>query len=268
MRQAATLLLLVFSAGWASAQSGFAPLVSGILEPARKVEIRTSVNGRIETLPHAEGEDVQTGAVLVTVDARVQRARVGFARVAAEGGGAVSRAKTALEQAEALHKRVTSASAKGAAHSWEVIETEQGIELARADLAIAAENLAQARQQLELEEATLEEFSIRAPFPATVLQIFSELGETIDTQTVIMEIGNLDRLIATVFVPAEWAPDLSQGDMVDVALEANPSEMLPMRVQVVDPRVDPASRTVRVVLELENRNREILVGSSVTLQQP
>lgn len=267
MRPVAALILYLAGAVAALAQSDFVAPVTGILEPARAVEIRTSVNGRIEALPFDEGQNVSKGDMLVTIDARVQKARVDFARVAAEGTGAVLRAETALAQAEALRDRVASAREKGAANAWEVLQTEQAVELANADLMIARENQAQARRQMELEQATLDEFSITAPFAATVLQIFGEVGETIDTQSVIMEIGDLDQLKATAFLPADWSADLAPGAEVEVLLDTRPARRLAMVIQVVDPRIDPASQTVRVVLGYDNRDREALVGTAVTVQR-
>lgn len=268
MRYLSALGFLLATTFAAVAQSEFVAPVTGILEPAHQVEIRTSVNGRIESLPFEEGQDVTEGQVLVTIDARVQQARVAFARIAAEGTGAVSRAETALDQAEALRDRVASARTKGAAHAWEVLQTEQAVELAEADLMIAQENLAQARRQLELEQATLDEFSITAPFAATVLQISAELGETIDTQSVIMEIGDLDLLNATTFMPVNWADGIEQGQALDVMLDTTPPRPLRMEVLVVDPRIDPASQTIRVVLGYDNQDRDAMVGTSVTVQKP
>jgi membrane fusion protein (multidrug efflux system) len=268
MKTLLTLFFLAASTLGVHAQSNFDGGVSAILEPAQKVEIRTSVSGRVMTLPLGEGQEIAQGEILASIDARVQKARVAFARVAADGIGALLRVDAALAQAQALRDRVKSARAKGAALAWEVVQTEHAIELARADQLIARENSAQAKAQLELEIATLEEFSIKAPFPGTVLQIFAELGETVDTQSVILEIGHLDRLSATAFVPAAWANDFSQGQTISVTLNTLPEKDREMEVLVVDPRIDSASQTVRVVLELENQDRDILAGTSVTVRRP
>ncbi len=261
-------LILGLLGGAAQAQSDLFSSVSAILEPVSRVDIRTAVNGRIETIDPDEGAEVTQGDVLVSIDARVQKARVAFAQVAADGTGGVARAETALAQAQALLERVLSARKKGAAQAWEVTQTEQAVALAAADLEIAKETKEQSKSQLALELATLEEFLIRAPFPATVLQVFSEPGETIDTQTVIMEIGQLDRLKATAFVPVSWLQTLKAGALLDVTLETQPRQDVQMQVVVIDPRVDPASQTIRVVLELDNTSRDIRVGTSVTVQKP
>lgn len=268
MKVVFTSLLMALVPLVSMAQTVFSDSVTAILEPVQKVEIRTAVNGRIEALPVAEGATVSKGDVLVVMDSNVQRARVDFAKISAESDGAILRAQTVLAQAEALRDRVQTARSKGAAQAWEVTQTEQAVELAQADLILAKEARDQAVAQLDLEQATLDEFSIRAPFSATVLQKAAETGETIDTQAVIMEIGNLDRLKATAFVPVAWVDGFSPDRAVSAVLDDAGATEVSLEFILADQRIDPASRTVRVVFELDNSDRSVLAGTSVVISRP
>lgn len=259
---------MALAAGPVFAQSDLSISVTALAEPIQYVDIRSAVNGRVDKLQAREGEIVSQEAQLGAIDASVQTARVAFARVAAEGKGSLLRAQTALAQAEALLVRVRAAKAKGAAQLWEVEQTEQGVALAEADVLIASELAAQSLAQLRLEVATLDEFSFRAPFDGTVLEVFVEVGETIDTQTVIMSLGKLDRLKATAFVPVDWVETLRVGDVMRARLGTTPSRDVEMTVSVIDPRVDPVSQTVRTVLEIDNSDRSILVGTSLEIGAP
>lgn len=256
------IALLCCLAGSVSAQDS----VSAILEPAQEVDIRTSVAGRIAVLDVGEGAQVATGAQLLAIDSSVQQARVELARIAAEATGSIERAGIALKQAVALQDRVARARERGAAQAWEVTQTQQNVELAEADLMIARETQARAVAQLELEQATLGEFEMDAPFPATVLEVFVEAGETVDTQTVLMTIGRLDDLRATAFVPLDWTSELSAGDEVSVTLDDGGQR--DATLDFIDPRVDAASRTVRVTLAIPNTDGALRVGTGLVLGRP
>lgn len=241
--------------------------VSAILEPVQLIELKPSVAGRLAQLDVEEGDGLAQGAVLAAMDARVQEARVSLAQIAAAASGQADRAQIVVEQAEQLVARITKARQRGAAQVWEVRQAEQSLALARADVRVAAESATQLGAQLALEQATLSEFVMQAPFNGTVLQIMVEPGEIIGVDKTVMEFGNLSRLSATAFLPVDWAQSLSTGDTVAAALAGSERADLKLTVTSIDPRIDPASRSVRVRLEIENPDRQIFAGTAIQLQR-
>ncbi len=256
-----TSLFLALSTTFAAAQA-----VSAVLEPVRFVEITSAVAGRISDLSVAEGQDVTEGTPLARIDASVQEARVALSRIAAEAQGATQRAAIVVAQAESLAKRVRAARAKGAAQAWEVTQVTQALELAKADQQIAVEAAAQLEAQLALEDATLSEFAMSAPFDGTVLEVMVEQGQIIDTQTIALAFGNLDRLSATAFLPVSWVTSLNVGEPLPATLE-NSNRRVDARVTAIDPRIDPASQSVRVKVEIANPDRRVFAGSVLLLEQ-
>lgn len=240
--------------------------VTAVLEPAQMVELRASVAGRIETLSVAEGDRLPQGAPLASIDARVQAARLALAQIAAEATGAQARAQIVVDQAAAHLHRIQAARTKGAAKAWEVTQAEQALALAQADAQIAADQVAQLAAQQALEEATLREFYMTAPFDGTVLQILVEPGEIVALDTPILEFGHLARLTATAFVPEAWARAMAPGDRIAATTPAG--ARLTCTVQSIDPRIDPASRSVRVKLGVENGDRGLYAGTAIQLTRP
>ncbi|MEM8774331.1 MAG: efflux RND transporter periplasmic adaptor subunit [Pseudomonadota bacterium] len=261
LRFAFTLLCAV-SPAFAVGQS-----ISAVLEPVQLVEIKSSVAGRLEEVAVREGQDVAEGTVLAGIDSRVQQARLRLAKSAAEATGSEERADIVVEQAKSLFERVEIARQKGAAQAWEIHQSEQAIMLAQADRKIAKETADQLKQQYQLELATLEEFSMKAPFDGTVLHVLVEKGEIIDTQVTVLEFGNLDRLKATAFVPIDWLQDVEVGRSLVASIGLEPNK-IEAKIVSIDPRVDPASQSVRVRFELENPDRALLVGTSIQLSRP
>ncbi|MEL6644209.1 MAG: efflux RND transporter periplasmic adaptor subunit [Pseudomonadota bacterium] len=240
--------------------------VTAVLEPARIVELRSTVNGRVAEIGVRDGDVVAAGDRLAAIDARVQEARVALARVVAEAEGAMVRARQVLTQAETRRDRIVGARDRGAAQDWEVVAAEQAVAIAAADLDVVRDDLARREAELALEQATLAEFVLAAPFDATVLEVFVETGAIVDTATTFLEIGTLDRLTATAFLPVDWLPGLERGGDLSATTEFGGD--VTARIDAIDPRVDPASRTVRVVLMLENADGALLPGTTLEIGAP
>lgn len=254
-------LALAVWATQAAAQS-----VTAVLEPAQLADIRSTVAGRITEIAVSEGDRVAIGTVLVQMDSAVQQARVALAKQAAGARGQLQRAAATVDQAEAFATRVRQARARGAAQAWEVTAAEQAVLIAEAEFVIAQEAQSNAAGQLAMEEATLAEFGLRAPFDGTVLEIFKEPGEIIDTQEVVITFGHLRTLQATAFVPVEGFGTLEPGKTLRAIVDdgRRATEQI-VTVDVVDPRIDPASQTVRVTMTLPNGDLSIAPGATLVL---
>jgi RND family efflux transporter MFP subunit len=244
----------------------FADTVTAVLEPSRFAELRTTVNGRISDLLAREGGKVTEGEILASVDAAVQVARVQLFEVIAEADGAKARAEQLLEQTKTRQERIQSAFDKGAAQEWETRAAAQAVAVAEADLQVALDDLDRRKAELALEAATLDEFRLVAPFDATILEVFVENGETVDTDSIIMAVGTLSTLAATAFVPVEWLDAISVDDSLSATLDDGAS--VDALVAAIDPRMDPASRTVRITLEIANPDANYLVGTALTVAAP
>lgn len=263
MRLVCVFLLSILSATQASAQN-----VSAILEPAHLVALKPSVAGRVSEIKVQEGDVVDAFAHLAQLDARVQVARVVLAERAAAATGPQNRANIVIQQAQTRLDRIRNARSKGAAQPWEVQQAEQTLALAQADAQVAAENAARLKAQQELEERTLQAFSLLSPFQGTVLQILAQPGEIVGPDTPILEIADLAQLKATAFVPENWARNLTVGETLPARLLRNPPIALDARIAAIDPRIDPASRSVRVSLEIKNPEGSIQPGSAIELSAP
>lgn len=241
--------------------------VTATLEPSQYVEVRAAVSGRLSQLTGEEGARVATGDVLAAIDASVQAARVRLAEAAASATGSTLRGERALAMAETARDRIVEARERGVAQDWEVERSEQTVALAEADLQMVRDELELNLGQLAMERAMLEEFRVRAPFDGTVLQVFRENGEIVDTQSVLLQVGNLATLKATAFVPVDRLAGLAPGSSIEGVLDIG-GDRVDALVTSIDPRMDPASRTVRVTLEIPNPEGRYLVGSALQLELP
>ncbi|MEL6170168.1 MAG: efflux RND transporter periplasmic adaptor subunit [Pseudomonadota bacterium] len=249
---------------WATVVS--AQSVTAVLEPLRAVELRSTVNGRVTELVDVEGSRVSEGDVVAEIDASVQRARVSLAKVTAESEGTVARARELLAQATFRQSRVVAAREKGAAQLWEVELADQAVAVAKADVIVAEDEQRRRVAELGLEQATLAEFTIRAPFDGTVMSVSVDPGEIVDTATVLVKIGSLDLLVATAFVPVDWANAFEGMTSLPVILEDG--RQLEANVRALAPEIDPASRTVRLLVEVANTDGALRPGEIVEIADP
>ncbi|MEL6523442.1 MAG: efflux RND transporter periplasmic adaptor subunit [Pseudomonadota bacterium] len=246
---------------------GYAQSITAVMEPDRSVELRSTVNGRVVSVVRPEGSTVTQGQVIAEIDGSVQRARVALAKVAADAKGTLERAEQLLAQAVVRRDRMVTARSRGAAQSWEVDLAQQAVAVAEADLQVAKDQVGQLQAELALEKATLAEFAVKAPFEGTVLEVAVDEGEIVDTATVLVELGSLDNLLATAFLPVEWATRLaSDAERLRTRLEDN--EQVEAAIRAIDPRVDPASRTVRVLIEVPNAEGQLRPGEILVIDEP
>jgi RND family efflux transporter MFP subunit len=260
------LRIAVFLFGLVAALPGIAQSVSAVLEPSKTAEIRSTVAGRIADIAISEGARVEAGALLVQMDNAVQMARVALAAQSSSADGQLQRAKAAVDEASARADRIAQARARGAAQAWEVSAAQQALLIAQAELVIAQEAQDLATGQLALEQAILGEFMLRAPFDGTVLQVFRETGEIVDTQQVLIAFGHLRTLEATAFMPVTALDDFVVGQDIPATIDTgNDRLQRNVTVQMIDPRIDPASRTVRVTLSLANEDLTFPAGATLEL---
>jgi len=182
--------------------------------PARAI-IGAPVGGLLTRIACAEGERVQEGTLLFTLDSRT-------AEVVA------ARARTTLAYAERSLDRQRELLDAGGISERALQDAEQARDAARDELSAA--------------ELQLELLRITAPVAGTVVRIDGALGQPVEPNTVLAEIIDLDRLVVEAGVPSVEAVDLAPGQPVELA--ADGSVLGPL--VFIGGDVDPAAGTVMI----------------------
>jgi len=82
----------------------------------------------------------------------------------------------------------------------------------------------------------------------TVLQAPYSIGDTVSAQSSLFVVGDLSVLRVETFVPERFVSSIKLGLGAVVSLEALPGETFPAEIDEVNPVLDPASRTLRIML--------------------
>lgn len=112
----------------------------------------------------------------------------------------------------------------------------------------------------------LEKFkSVRAPFAGVITARNTDIGALIasggSAAGELFHIAAIDRLRVSINVPETYARAARPGMEASVELQERPGRRFPGRIARTAGSIDPASRTLLVEVDLDNRSGELMPGS-------
>jgi cobalt-zinc-cadmium efflux system membrane fusion protein len=151
------------------------------------------------------------------------------------------------------------------------IVSERELETTRSELAQAEADVAGARQMLDALGATAgagARLVLTTPIAGTVIERNALLGRLVNAEQPLFIVGDLARLWLIVHAFERDALRIRTGTKARVSFPALPAEPTSGTVTRIGSRVDPASRTVDVRIELENPTRVLRPGMSASALVP
>nr|WP_249778258.1 efflux RND transporter periplasmic adaptor subunit [Phenylobacterium glaciei]QQZ49062.1 efflux RND transporter periplasmic adaptor subunit [Phenylobacterium glaciei] len=245
---------------------------SGYVVARTRATVAAEVTGRVVEVRVEEGQTVQAGQVLATldnslatVDARSTQARAVSAQAALNSAQAqYAQAQRDLARSQSLAKTgyISDASLQGAVLKARVAEAQES--LSRAQLAAA-------RSDSNRTQVQLSKYEIRAPFAGVVIDKAAQPGEIISplsagggfTRTGICTLVDMDSLEIEVDVNEAYIGRVSAGQKVEAVLDAFPNTVLPARVIATIPTASRDKATVRVRIGFEAKDVRVLPEMAV-----
>ncbi len=243
----------------------YAEMLPGIAHPLQVAEIAAAADGPLWKLFVSEGDAVTPDTVMGLIDNRVALASVHAAQSTADRQAMMESAKAKVSLADQYLSRILQAANKKAASGLEVDEARSRLAEAQAALKEGLESQRDAIARLEIEKAKLDTHEIRAPFHGTVIKIYPHLGETVSRGAPIVKIADVTRLRADLYVPLSRSESIHVGESIVVKAELPQQPLLNAKVVFVAPLIDAATQTIRVVIEIENQNKQLPAGFAVRL---
>src|SRR2546429_5171496 len=211
------------------------------------------------------------GAELGQKVRRGQRVAVVFSNELAEAQSRYLTAVATLDEHHRHHLRTIKLVEIGAA-------SRQDLEMATSQYREAESNLANLRQKLLLLGMTAQrmdslistsqinsEFLVPSPSSGTVTSRTVNPGEVIEANKELMRVTDL----STVWVVGQvYEKDLATvrvGSGANITSDAYPGRVFRGRVSYVDPKIDPATRTAQVRIELNNPGQILKIGMYVNV---
>jgi cobalt-zinc-cadmium efflux system membrane fusion protein len=217
-------------------------------------EIGTPLPARVAKVLAAPGERVKEGQVLAELDSP----EIGRARALLRS----SEARVTLAEQTAARRR-------GLAQAQIVSARE--LQAAEAELAQARAEHRAARETLHALGGALgsgSRFLLKAPIAGTVIDRAALRGRMVDSEQPLFIVGDLQRLWLVVHAFERDALRMRTGTTARVTFPALPGQPTSGTVTTVGSRVDPASRSVDVRIEIDNPTGVLRPGMSATALVP
>ena len=215
-------------------QTGF----DGVVEAVRQTVIAAQVPGAVMELSVKAGDRVQSGQLLLRIDARAAD------QTAAASNAQVQAARAALDVATREYERQKQLHQKKYISQAALERAESEFKATSAQVAAQMAQAGAARTQTGLH-------TVRAPYAGVVAEVPVALGDMAMPGRPLLTIYDPAALRVTASVPQSAAGSV-QADAVRVELPGLPADRQwprAERVQVL-PTVDPATHTVQVRAEL------------------
>lgn len=235
---------------------------TGLVEPVRKLEVKSLAAGEITELYADVGDRVPAGTLLVEVDPR----------------DVVNAHQEALADLEVARARMEIARTQ-LERSQNLLEagviTQQEHEGRTLDFANARAALLRAETNLQLAEARLADVRIRAPLTGTILtrevdrgQVISSAAGNVSGGTTLFTMADLDRVQVRIRVNEADLGLVVPGLAVNVRPEAFPDRTFLGEVQKIEPRAIVEQNVVvfPVLIVLDNPEGLLRPGMNVSVE--
>jgi HlyD family secretion protein len=215
---------------------------------AELIFVSPDEDGRVETLSVREGDTVEKGAPLFTVDQELQLANLEMA------GASLTNARQAYERAQALLKTAAG--------------TQKAAEDAQAALRTAAAQVSSAQTRLSRRK-------MASPVSGSVQQIYYRPGELVPSGRPVLALLPPGNIKIRFFVPETVLPKIALGDAVSIHCDGCTNDV-PARVTFISrtseftPPViyslDERSKLVYLIEARTGTPRELRVGQPVDVR--
>jgi len=275
---------------------------TGTIE-ATEVVVSTKIAGRIKSIEVNEGDRVEAGQVLVTLDceelqARLRQAEAQVAQVRAgqgQAGAARNQTKAQIqplerqkEQAERDFERAKKLYESGTIpqNQYEKAESglktlkdqitagEEAVKVAGQAVSVFDAQIKLAQTAVDLIKVSIEECTIKAPLTGLVIAKNYEVGEMALPGSSLLRIDWLDSVHTWIYVPNAEVGKVRVGQKVKLLADTYPDREFVGQVARINPKAEFTPKTIQtkedrtrlvygVKVELENKDGALMPGMPV-----
>lgn len=207
----------------------------GTVEATESVKVSTEIDALVLELPFREGAAVTQGQLL---------ARLDDSQLAAE----LQRAEALRDQARLRFNRLKELSERNVSSSQDRDDAEAVLKVADANVVVARARLTKTR--------------LLAPFAGVVGRRLVSPGAFLRSGDGVVELARVDEVKVSFSIPERHLPSMRRGAGVEVTTVASPGRTFAGTVSVVEPMLDAATRTGRVVALVPNKDGVLSPGMS------
>jgi membrane fusion protein (multidrug efflux system) len=205
----------------------------GTLNPVRGADLSTEVAGLVRSVHFKSGQDVSAGMLLVQLNADADVAQLHALEAAAAQAAIVLK----RDQAQLAVQAVS-----------------------QAQVDADGNDLKAKRAQVAQQAAVVDKKAIRAPFSGRLGITALQPGQYVNTGDRLVTLQTLDPIYVDFNLPQQQLNGLAVGQVVNLSIDAYPSQTYSGKINAINPKVDPSTRNVQVEATIPNPKRDLLPG--------
>ena len=210
----------------------------GTIEAGEAITVVSEIDALVESLPFREGQPVAKGGLIARLDDAQLRAEL-------------ARAGAVREQTQLAHDRMKALVEKGAGAQQELDNSAAALKVAEANHRVAESRLSKTR--------------ITAPFSGILGSRRVSPGAFVRSGDTITDLAQVEEVKVTFSAPERYLGTLRQGSAVTVSAPACPGYELTGTIDVVEPVLDPGTRSTRLIARVGNPEGRFRPGMSANV---
>ena len=219
----------------------------GTARANESVTITARQTGSVAVIGFQEGQLVRAGASLVELETRERKADLDQAR------NELDQARANRDDARQKLERSNQLKSTGAVTQAKLDEQEALLRFGEA-------RVRGAEARIRSMDARLDDVRITAPFDGRVGMRMVSLGALLQPGTVVTTLDDLSKIKIDFSIPEKYLGKLKIDLPVFARTAAFPDRVFEGRVSVIDSRIDPAIRAVRVNAMFDNKDDALRPG--------
>ena len=247
---------------------------SGYVVARRMATVSAKITGRVREVRIEEGQRVEAGEILATLDPIDADARRDLSAAQLEAARSqVAGVQAQLTEASANADRLQALVGQQLVSRAQFEQAVAQRDALRAQLATARRNANVASEQLRISDIGVDDTLVRAPFAGVVIAKAAQPGEIVSplsagggfTRTGIGTLVDMDSLEVEVDVGESYIGRVAPGMPVETTLNAYQDWKIPGSVIAIVPTADRGKATVKVRIALDAKDARIVPDMGATV---
>jgi membrane fusion protein (multidrug efflux system) len=213
--------------------------VSGSVRPVVQAMVKSKVAGEVSKVYVREGERVEAGQVLVSIDTADLKAR----NDAQQAMVAEAKAKLDLAGKNEANNRTLLAKNFISQNAFDGVANS---------MQIAQANYQSTLAQAAITQRALADAQIRAPFAGIVAKRAVNIGEKISADSPVMHIVDLSRMELEAPVPVGDIPSIQVGQEIAFKVDGFQDRAFKGKIERINPTAEAGSRSISIFVTLRN----------------
>ncbi len=228
--------------------------ISGVVQPKDTASVSFEVSGKVEKVFYELGERFKKGAVLASLDDRIFQLEVNQRK------SQLSEAKARLAEAQNDYNRLKKLNQSGA-----IADAE--LDVARAQFISARDQVEIAKAQLGIAQENLDDTRIIAPYDGTVDARYIEPAQRVSPQNVAFDIEGEGALEVSALVAEDDVNQLNIGDTVNMTFSALEEETYQATISEIGSQAR-SGNAFPVVMTLADTPETLKSGMTASVRLP